>query len=93
MKKKVLKSRIVALATMLTLTAQAQAEDYSLWINGVQVTSENQDNITEEEEDAAVSFDPQTCTLTLNSAYLSCDSGNLIESGLDSLVVFFDLLG
>ena len=90
MKKLIFKSQILALASLLSVAVQAQAENYNLWVGGIQVTSENQGNIIEEEEmeEPLVYFDPQTCTLTLNSVYVSCESGSVIESGLDSLVVY-----
>lgn len=88
MKKLTIKSRFLALASLLAMTVQVQAEDYSLWVNGTQVTSENQENIIiGENEEPTLSFDPQTCTLTLNNASIDCESGNVIQSGLDSLVI------
>lgn len=64
----------------------SDAVDYSLWVNGTQVTSENKDNITDR-----VSFNATENTLTLNGINATLEEGAFITNGLDQLTI--NLLG
>lgn len=60
----------------------SDAVDYSLWVNGTQVTSENKDNITDR-----VSFNATENTLTLNGINATLEEGAFITNGLDQLTI------
>lgn len=66
----------------------APAQDYDLWISGVQVTSKNADDVL---KDGTVSFDDETKTLTLSGANITGKHvnrfGASIFSNLENLVI------
>ena len=62
---------IVMVAGLLPATAlAAEPTVYDIWVDGVQVTSENKDNLC----GGTVSYDPTTHTLSLNNATLDNDT-------------------
>ena len=62
---------IVMVAGLLPVTAlAAEPTVYDIWVDGVQVTSENKDNLCS----GTVSYDPTTHTLSLNNATLDSDT-------------------
>ena len=62
---------IVMVAGLLPATAlAAEPTVYDIWVDGVQVTSENKDNLCS----GTVSYDPATHTLSLNNATLDSDT-------------------
>lgn len=62
---------IVMVAGLLPATAlAAEPTVYDIWVDGVQVTSENKDNLCS----GTVSYDPTTHTLSLNNAILNSDT-------------------
>ena len=62
---------IVMVAGLLPVTAlAAEPTAYDIWVDGVQVTSENKDNLC----NGTVSYDPATHTLSLNNATLDSDT-------------------
>ena len=62
---------IVMVAGLLPATAlAAEPTVYDIWVDGVQVTSENKDNLFS----GTVSYDPITHTLSLNNATLDNDT-------------------
>ena len=62
---------IVMVAGLLPITAlAADPTVYDIWVDGVQVTSENKDNLFS----GTVSYDPTTHTLSLNNATLDNDT-------------------
>lgn len=65
MKKKLLAMLFAAMATVAILPAMAFAASYSVWVNNVQVTDGNLDNVLSD-EDATVSYSPMVNQLTLN---------------------------
>ncbi|HHT23276.1 MAG TPA: carbohydrate-binding domain-containing protein, partial [Bacteroidales bacterium] len=61
---------------------------YDLWINGVQVNSQNKDNLTVIPGVTAgtISYNPTSKTLTLNNANINMpDGANAIKSGIEAL--------
>lgn len=59
-------------ALLLCVGAAAAADEYDLWVNGVQVTSANAaDVLGNADEGATVKYDAATNTLTLDGAELS----------------------
>lgn len=60
---------------------QPESETYDLWVAGKQVTKTNQSNVL---GDGAVSYDPDTHTLTLNNAHLTL--GEDAEEGISSCI-------
>ena len=61
---------IVMVAGLLPVTAlAAEPTVYDIWVDGVQVTSENKDNLSS----GTVSYDPTTHTLSLNNATIDSD--------------------
>ena len=61
---------IVMVAVLLPVTAlAADPTVYDIWVDGVQITSENKDNLC----GGTVSYDPTTHTLSLNNATLDND--------------------
>ena len=70
---------IVMVVGLLPVTAlAADPTVYGIWVDGVQVTSENKDNLCS----GTVSYEPTTHTLSLNNATLDiqciqalCESG------------------
>ena len=67
---------LLAVALAALWAAPAQAEDYGLYVCGVQVTDANKDNLSATENwtdgwiDGTVTYDPATKTLRLKNAYL-----------------------
>ena len=72
---------IVMVAGLLPVTAlAAEPTAYDIWVDGVQVTSENKDNLCS----GTVSYDPTTHTLSLNNATL--DSNTLSAYGIKTTI-------
>ena len=74
---------IVMVVGLLPVTAlAADPTVYDIWVDGVQVTSENKDNLFS----GTVSYDPTTHTLSLNNATLDKDtkSGYGIKTNIPS---------
>lgn len=72
---------IVMVAGLLPATAlAAEPTVYDIWVDGVQVTSENKDNLFSE----TVSYDPTTHTLSLNNATL--DNDTLSDYGIKTTI-------
>ena len=72
---------IVMVAGLLPVTAlAAEPTVYDIWVDGVQVTSENKDNLCS----GTVSYDPTTHTLSLNNATL--DSDTMSDYGIKTTI-------
>ena len=72
---------IVMVAGLLPATAlAAEPTVYDIWVDGVQVTSENKDNLFS----GTVSYDPATHTLSLNNATL--DNDTLSDYGIKTTI-------
>ena len=72
---------IVMVAGLLPATAMAaEPTVYDIWVDGVQVTSENKDNLC----GGTVSYDPATHTLSLNNATL--DSETMSDYGIKTTI-------
>ena len=72
---------IVMVAGLLPATAlAAEPTAYDIWVDGVQVTSENKDNLCS----GTVSYDPTTHTLSLNNATL--DSDTMSDYGIKTTI-------
>ena len=72
---------IVMVAGLLPATAlAAEPTVYDIWVDGVQVTSENKDNLCS----GTVSYDPTTHTLSLNNATL--DSDTMSDYGIKTTI-------
>ena len=72
---------IVLVAGLLPATAlAAEPTVYDIWVDGVQVTSENKDNLCS----GTVSYDPTTHTLSLNNATL--DSDTMSDYGIKTTI-------
>ena len=72
---------IVMVAGLLPATAlAAEPTVYDIWVDGVQVTSENKDNLSS----GTVSYDPTTHTLSLNNATL--DSDTMSDYGIKTTI-------
>ena len=83
MKKKLLAIllSIVMLVGLMPFTAlAADPTVYDIWVDGVQVTSENKDNLC----GGTVSYDPTTHTLSLNNATL--DNDTLSDYGIKTII-------
>ena len=83
MKKKLLAILLsmVMLVGLMSFTAlAADSTAYDIWVDGVQVTSENKDNLC----GGTVSYDPTTHTLSLNNATL--DSDTLSDYGIKTII-------
>ncbi len=74
---------LFSLITMLLVSVGMQAEDYDLWVAGVQVTDENASNITGTNITGTVSFNNSTNTLTLNNATVN----GIVTSTIDNLKI------
>ena len=71
----------VMVAGLLPATAlAAEPTVYDIWVDGVQVTSENKDNLCS----GTVSYDPTTHTLSLNNATL--DSDTMSDYGIKTTI-------
>ena len=72
---------IVMVAGLLPATAlAAEPTVYDIWVDGVQVTSENKDNLC----GGTVSYDPITHTLSLNNATL--DNDTMSDYGIKTII-------
>ena len=72
---------IVMVAGLLPATAlAAEPTVYDIWVDGVQVTSENKDNLFS----GTVSYDPTTHTLSLNNATL--DNATMSDYGIKTTI-------
>ena len=72
---------IVMVAGLLPATALAtEPTVYDIWVDGVQVTSENKDNLFS----GTVSYDPTTHTLSLNNATL--DNDTMLDYGIKTTI-------
>ena len=72
---------IVMVIGLLPVTAlAADPTVYGIWVDGVQVTSENKDNLCS----GTVSYDPTTHTLSLNNATL--DSDTMSDYGIKTTI-------
>ncbi len=72
---------IVIVAGLLPATAlAAEPTVYDIWVDGVQVTSENKDNLC----GGTVSYDPTTHTLSLNNATL--DNDTMSDYGIKTII-------
>ena len=83
MKKKLLAIllSVVMLVGLLPFTAlAADPTTYDIWVDGVQVTSENKDNLCS----GTVSYDPTTHTLSLNNATL--DNDTMSDYGIKTII-------
>ena len=83
MKKKLLTILLsmVMLVGLMSFTAlAADSTAYDIWVDGVQVTSENKDNLC----GGTVSYDPTTHTLSLNNATL--DNDTLSDYGIKTII-------
>ena len=85
MKKKlfaILLSIVMAVGLLPVTALAADPTVYDIWVDGVQVTSENKDNLFS----GTVSYDPTTHTLSLNNATLDKDtkSGYGIKTNIPS---------
>ena len=83
MKKKllaILLSMVMVVGLMPFSALAADSTAYDIWVDGVQVTSENKDNLC----GGTVSYDPTTHTLSLNNATL--DSDTLSDYGIKTTI-------
>ena len=83
MKKKllaILLSMVMLVGLMPFTALAADPTAYDIWVDGVQVTSENKDNLC----GGTVSYDPTTHTLSLNNATL--DSDTLSDYGIKTTI-------
>ena len=83
MKKKllaILLSMVMLVGLMPFTALAADPTAYDIWVDGVQVTSENKDNLFS----GTVSYDPTTHTLSLNNATL--DSDTLSDYGIKTTI-------
>ena len=72
---------IVMLVGLMPFTAlAADPTVYDIWVDGVQVTSENKDNLCS----GTVSYDPTTHTLSLNNATL--DNDTMSDYGIKTII-------
>ena len=73
MKRKILMlALLTAVFALLLCVGAGAADEYDLWVNGVQVTSDNAaDVLGNADEGATVKYDAATNTLTLDGAELS----------------------
>ena len=72
---------IVMVVGLLPVTAlAADPTVYDIWVDGVQVTSENKDNLCS----GTVSYDPTTHTLSLNNATL--DNDTMSDYGIKTII-------
>lgn len=85
---------VTLLVTAMTLLPQSVCGQttYELWVNGIQVTDDNKDNVTGNENnsgDPQVTYNPETFTLTLDNATLTGTDINHagILSGLNALTI------
>ena len=72
MKKRILSIALclIMLCSLLPISAMA-AETYKIWVGGVQITSDNAENVTGDGISGKVSYDAATKTLTLENATIT----------------------
>ena len=72
MKKRILSIALclIILCSLLPISAMA-AETYKIWVGGVQITSDNAENVTGDGISGKVSYDAATKTLTLENATIT----------------------
>ena len=80
MKKKLFAILLSIVMVIGLLPVTALAADYDIWVDGVQVTSENKDNLFS----GTVSYDPTTHTLSLNNATL--DNDTMSDYGIKTII-------
>ena len=83
MKKKlfaILLSIVMVVGLLPATVLAAEPTVYDIWVDGVQVTSENKDNLFS----GTVSYDPTTHTLSLNNATL--DSNTMLDYGIKTTI-------
>ena len=83
MKKKllaILLSMVMLVGLMPFTALAADSTAYDIWVDGVQVTSENKDDLC----GGTVSYDPTTHTLSLNNATL--DNDTLSDYGIKTII-------
>ena len=83
MKKKLLAILLSIVMVAVLLPVAALAADptvYDIWVDGVQVTSENKDNLFS----GTVNYDPATHTLSLNNATL--DNDTMSDYGIKTII-------
>ena len=83
MKKKlfaILLSIVMVVGLLPVTVLAADSTVYDIWVDGVQVTSENKDNLCS----GTVSYDPTTHTLSLNNATL--DSDTMSDYGIKTTI-------
>ena len=83
MKKKllaILLSMVMLVGLMPFTALAADPTAYDIWVDGVQVTSENKDNLC----GGTVSYDPTTHTLSLNNATL--DNDTMSDYGIKTII-------
>lgn len=80
MKKKLFAILLGIVMVIGLLPVTALAADYDIWVDGVQVTSENKDNLFS----GTVSYDPTTHTLSLNNATL--DNDTMSDYGIKTII-------
>jgi hypothetical protein len=68
----------------VTISKPAEVQTYNLYIAGIQVSSENQEDVL---GDGTVSFDPETNTLTLINANITPAEDNGIRSTISDLQI------
>lgn len=78
---------LISMLILLLMSVAMQAEEYGLTVAGVTVNANNAENVLGD-DDATVSFDAETNTLTLNNAWIEAYDKGAIVSGLDNLTVF-----
>ncbi len=83
MKKKlftILLSIVMVVGLLPVAALAADPTTYDIWVDGVQVTSENKDNLC----GGTVSYDPTTHTLSLNNATL--DNDTMSDYGIKTII-------
>ena len=83
MKKKlfaILLSIVMVVGLLPVTVLAADSTVYDIWVDGVQVTSENKDNLCS----GTVSYDPTTHTLSLNNATL--DNDTMSDYGIKTII-------
>ena len=83
MKKKlfaILLSIVMVVGLLPVVALAADPTVYDIWVDGVQVTSENKDNLCS----GTVSYDPATHTLSLNNATL--DNDTMSDYGIKTII-------
>ena len=95
-----MKKRIISVLSMLVclcmvyalnpITSLAEGTTYGLWVGGVEVTSENKDDITGSGiSGGKVSYDPTSKTLTLNNVNITGIQSFYNAMGTDSAGIYY----